>query len=191
MRALGKLGIKDLIADKIENVKKIKELRGDPVIVWDMWPTGGDDHPNAPDKRLIEIKVPVEVAINNWFNYDAEIRLWIYLYVSGGDLRGYVSHYGAWVEGGIISGSVLDGLMDAIPDEIPEIEGLLNAILDLVNAEGPYEAVYLLPGDQTEYDTERYLQGNVEDDVTVVLQKRRLIIPGTQIAIGTMVETFH
>jgi hypothetical protein len=189
MAALGAIGVRDQIADQIADSSKLT-LRGDPIVTWDMWPTGGDDHPNAPDKRLIQIKVPVEVEVPDWFNYDAEIWLWFYLYINNGDLKGYISHYGAWVEGGIISASVLDGVMETLLAKIPTIESSLDPILDIVNNQGPFEFVYLLPGDHSNYEG-RYLEGKVTDDVTVVLQKRRPVIPGTKNQIITIAETIY
>jgi hypothetical protein len=179
MQALGNPISQALIANIIEDVKKIEKLRGDPVFTWDMWPTGGDEHPNDPDKRFIQIKIPVEIDVNNWFNYNAEIWLWFYLYIGdtglylgdGGALKGYLAHYGAWVEGGLISDSVLDGIMDALPDKFGEIDSLLNTQLSAVNANAPFTGVHLLPGDQTLFDTQPYLEGHVEDNVTVVLLK--------------------
>ena len=103
LRALGDPISKAVITDIIGGVKKIKRLTGDPIFTWDMWPTGGDDHPNDPDKRFVQIKIPVEIEVNNWFNYDAEIWLWFYLYLSAGYLAGYLAYYGAEVEGGLIS----------------------------------------------------------------------------------------
>jgi hypothetical protein len=60
-----------------------------------MWPTGGDSHPNDPDKRFVQIKIPVVIDVPDWFDYDAEIWLWFYLYIGatplgGGNLRGRV-----------------------------------------------------------------------------------------------------
>lgn len=180
VRALGDPLSKALIGNVVAGVKKVKRLRSDPIFTWDMWPEGGDSHPNDPDKRLVQIKIPVEIDVDNWFNYDAEIWLWIYLYIGqpsrpffggGGELRGYVAHYGAWVESGIISGNVLDGIMDALPARFGEIEMLLNTTLGSVNAGGPFTNVFLLPGDQTQFATSPYLEGHVDDNVSVVLLK--------------------
>ena len=179
VRALGDPISKALISNIVSDVKKIKELKGDPIFTWDMWPTGGDEHPNDPDKRFIQIKIPVEIEVNNWFNYDAEIWLWIYLYIGdvheyqgpGGALLGYLAYYGAKVEDGLISGSVLDGIMEALPEKFGDIDSLLNTQLSIVNANAPYTDTYLLPGDQTLFNDKKFLEGHVEDNVSVVLLK--------------------
>ena len=171
VKALGDSISEALISNIIEDVKKVKKLKGSPIFTWDMWPTGGDRHPNDPDKRFVQINIPVEIEVNNWWNYDAEIWLWIYLYISGGDLRGYVAYYGAEVESGLISGSVLDGIMEELPDKLGEIDSLIDAQLSPINLDGPYSKVYLLPGDQTLFSG-KALEGNTEDNVSVVLVPR-------------------
>jgi hypothetical protein len=180
VRAIGDPVSKALIANIVADVGKVERLRGDPVFTWDMWPDGGDSHPNDPDKRFVQIKIPVEIDVNNWFNYDAEIWLWFYLYIGqpsrplfgeGGELRGHLAHYGAWVEGGIISDKVLDGIMDALPSQFGAIEMLLNTLVGSVNAAAPFTNVFLLPGDQSQFVDARYLEGHVDDNVSVVLLK--------------------
>ncbi len=189
--SLGTLGAGQQIVNAIADVEKIKKVKGDPILTWDMWPTGGDAHPNDPDKRFIQVKIPVEIEVNNWFNYDAELWLWFYLYIQTGQLRGYTAWYGAKVEGGIISGSVLDDVMDALEDKIGDIDSLLDSFLSIANLGaspfvlGPYSAVYLLPGDQTLFAGPA-LEGHVEDDVSIVLVKR----PLPSIVTNSVIELF-
>jgi hypothetical protein len=183
LRALGDPISKAIISNIIGGVKKIKRLRSDPIFTWDMWPTGGDSHPNDPDKRFVQIKIPVEIEVNNWFNYDAEIWLWFYFYISGGYLAGYLAYYGAEVEGGLISGSVLDGIMEELPDKFGDIETTLNSVLSTINGTGhlsgviagPFSSVYLLPGDQTQFSGS-VMEGNVADNVTMVLTPRQPLV---------------
>ncbi len=159
---LGSLVSRDDIEGFVNAVSGIS-MRGDPVFTWDMWPQGGDDHPNDPDRRFIEIKIPVTVDVPHWFDYDAEIRYWLYLYINGsGLLRGYVAYYGAWVEGGILSGEILDQIMDQLPDTIGTVESFLSDALDMANILGPFERQYFLPG-------EAGSTGNTNDDVSIVL----------------------
>lgn len=174
--SLGSLGVRAQIRSIIEDTEDIKYLRSDPILTWDMWPTGGDRHPNDPTKRFIQVKVPVRVDVSTWFDYDAELWLWIYLYLSDGEVAGYVAYYGAWVEGGIISGSVLDGVMDALSDKIGEISTLIATNLSAVNINAPYSGVYLLPANQDEFSP-THLEAHVEDDVSIVLVKGSLAAP--------------
>ena len=140
--------------------------RGDPIFTWDLFPDGKDGHPNETGKMYIYIRIPVTVAVEDWFDYDAEIRYWIYPFVDqGGKLHALLEYFGAWVEGGVISDDVLDGLMapDGIPSSLGQVSGLVGPATDAVNViSGPFSSVYLLPGRNDAV-------GNTDDDVTVVL----------------------
>ncbi|MFM5892997.1 MAG: hypothetical protein ACKOQM_00985 [Novosphingobium sp.] len=143
--------------------------RGDPVLTWDVFPDGSDGHPYEPSKMYVYVRIPVTVEIDNWFDYDAEIRYWIMIYPdSAGNLLAFVEYYGAWVEGGILTDHVLDGLMapDGIPSTLGRVAGLLSGVTTLANLDGPYSSAFLLPG--------RFgPTGTTDEDVTVVL------VPGT------------
>lgn len=153
--ALGDLGLRDEIATFASSVPRIS-LRGDPIVTWDMWPS-------FDSRRFVYIRIPVRVDVPHWFDYDAEIRYWIYLYVSStGTLRGYVAWYGAWVEGGVKTGSILDRIMDALPDTLGDINSRLRDALEMASAFGPFERQYFLPG--TAIST-----GHTNDDVSLVL----------------------
>ena len=106
--ALGELGsptLRDQIASEVASTPNVS-LRGNPIITWDMWPSF------SPSRKYVYIRIPIEVDVPHWFDYDAEIRLWIYLYVdAGGKVRGYVNWYGAWAEGGTLTDKILDRLM--------------------------------------------------------------------------------
>jgi hypothetical protein len=142
------------------------KLRGEPILTWDMWPTGSGGHPNSPKKAYIYVRIPIVAIVDHWFDYDAEIRFWVYLYVdSSGALQGYVDYYGEWVEDGIIHDSVRDELMKKIPKSIPEVNKLLADGLAFAKLFQPFSLVYLLPGRFDQH-------GNTDDDVTVVVGRR-------------------
>ncbi len=167
--ALGSLGLRDEIAEYAGAVPRVS-LRGDPVITWDMWPegptSGSDPHPNEPNRRYIYLRVPVEIDVPNWYDYDADIRYWIYVYVSAdGNLHAYVDYYGAWVEGGVKHDSILDRLMDALPDTVGEVNTRLADALGIAALFAPYSLQYFLPGTAA-------ATGNTNDDVTLVLVRR-------------------
>lgn len=158
--ALGGMGtptLREQIAAEVAATPNIS-MRGTPVISWDMWPSF------APSQKFVYVAIPVVVDVPNWFDYDAEIRLWIYLYVDGaGKVRGYVSHYGAWVEGGILTGKILDRLMSEIPGAIGSINARITNALSLVSA-FTFVGLYYLPGTVA-------ATGNTNDDVSLVLVK--------------------
>lgn len=130
--ALGNYGeIRDVIEDLVDSVDRVS-MRGDAIITWDMWPegptSGSDPHPDD-SKRFIYIKVPIKVDVPNWFDYDADIRYWIYPWVdSGGTLRAHVAHYGAWVEGGTKHDAILDRVIDALPGTVGTVNAELTNI---------------------------------------------------------------
>lgn len=158
--SLGSLGLRSQIAEYAGSVPNIS-LRGNPVITWDMWPSF------SPSRRYVYLKIPVRVDVPNWWDYDAEIRYWIYLYVNGaGALGAYVDYYGCWVESGVKSGSIADRIMEALPATIGRVNSELGSAISLVSPLlGPLERQYFLPG--TAGST-----GHTEDDVTLVLVRR-------------------
>jgi hypothetical protein len=158
--SLGSLGLRSQIAEYASAVPRIS-LRGNPVITWDMWPSF------SPSRRYVYLKIPVTVDVPNWWDYDAEIRYWIYLYVSSsGQLHAYVAYYGCWVESGIKSGSIADRIMDELPSTVGAVNSELSSALALVAPLlGPLERQYFLPGTAA-------TTGHTDDDVTLVLVRR-------------------
>lgn len=159
---LGSVFSRDVVADIVRQQPRVRNLRGDPIFTWDMFPEGGG-RPGAPDRAFVYVKIPIRIDVPNWFDYDAEVRYWIGLWVDAtGALQARVEWYGCWVEGGIISGRVADDVMARLPATLALVDGQLAMGLPTVNAFGPYEMVYLLPG-------ENAVAGHTNDDVTVVL----------------------
>ncbi|MCB0553437.1 MAG: hypothetical protein KDD02_07785 [Phaeodactylibacter sp.] len=168
--ALGEYGeIRDIIEDQVDSISRVS-MRGDPIITWDMWPegptSGSDPHPDD-NRRFIYIKVPVRIDVPNWYDYDADIRYWIYPWINGsGNLRAHVAWHGAWVEGGVKHDEILDHVMDALPGTISTVNSELDNITDMVNLLGPFSRQYFLPGSGAS-------AGNTNDDVSIVLVGRR------------------
>lgn len=163
--ALGNLVPASQVTAVISSQEKLSS-RGDPIFTWDPFPDGKDGHPNETWKMYIYIRIPVTVAVPDWFDYDAEIRYWIYPFVDqNGQLHASLEYYGAWVEGGLITDDVLADLMapDGIPSSLGQVTGLIGPATDAVNAvSGPFSSVYLVPG-------RNEARGNTDDDITVVL----------------------
>jgi hypothetical protein len=147
-------------------------LRGEPIFTWDVFPDGSGGHPNAGGQMFIYVRIPVTVEIPNWFDYDAEIRFWISPFIDfAGELQAPLSFFGAWVEGGVISGQVLDGLMQQIPNSLGAVQGLIDAAVNATDALGTFSSVYLLPGRNES-------SGHTDDDVTIALIKGPPPTPG-------------
>jgi len=158
--ALGSMGSPDLrtqIQNQVSGISRIS-MRGTPIITWDLWPGF------SPSRKYVYLRVPIRVDVPNWFDYDAELRFWIYLYVdSGQKVRGYVNWYGAWVEGGMLTGKILDRLMNEIPGQLGNINSSITSALSMLSVFN-FVGLYYLPG--TAGHT-----GNVNDDVSVVFVK--------------------
>lgn len=141
-------------------------LRGQPIVTWDMWPDF------SPSSKYVYLRVPVTVHVPGWFDYSAEIRYWIYPWVDGqGQLKAYVAAYGCWVEGGILSGTVADQIMQALPGTVGTVNTKIDDLMRAMVIFGPYTECYLLPG-TSGYPGTAPVTGNTTDDVTVVLVRK-------------------
>lgn len=173
VQALGGLVPASEISDIISSQDGLSS-RGDPIFTWDLFPDGKDGHPNETGKMYIYIRIPVTVEVNNWFDYDAEIRFWIYLYITqDGRLHGQLDYYGAWVEGGLLTDGILAELMgpEGIVTALGQVDTIVRTATDLANLGGPYSSAYLLPGRNED-------RGNTNDDVTIVLVEGMPSPPG-------------
>ena len=142
-------------------------MRGDPIFTWDLFPDGSDGHPNETGKMYIYIRLPVTIDVPHWpWDYDAEIRYWIYLYVTqDGNLHGWLDYYGCWVEGGLLTDYIVAYLMSpaGIETSLDKVRGLVDGATNTANMIGaPFKFAYLLPGRNDD-------RGHTEDDVTVVV----------------------
>lgn len=155
---MGGSNLRDHIDSMIGGIPRLS-MRGEATITWDLWPSFD------PSRKFVYLKIPVRVDVEHWFDYDAEVRLWVYFYINHQNkLRGYVAWYGAWVEGGILTGKILDRLMGDIPGRIGDINTMVADAASAVEA-FDFTALYYLPG-------RAQSTGHVNDDVTIVLVKR-------------------
>jgi hypothetical protein len=160
---LGTVFDRATIGDLVLQQPRVRNLRGEPIFTWDMFPDGEDGHPNEPTSTFVYLRIPIRIDVPNWFDYDAEVRYWIRLFVdSAGRLQAQLAYYGCWVEGGVISGRVASELMARLPATIALVNGRLAGALPTINLFGPYTMAYLLPGRND-------AAGHTDDDVTVVL----------------------
>ena len=144
--SIGSLVPSSSIIDIINATPKVRP-DGDPTFTWDMWPTGPNGsgwHPNDPGGTFIYVIVPIMVHTPWPFaDYHAQVRYWIRLIVDrAGNLQGYVAYWGYWVEGGIISGRVADGLKAAIPGTIGQVNALVARAV-LINEGIPSTRIYV------------------------------------------------
>jgi hypothetical protein len=114
--------------------------RGDVRVYSLFWP--GHD----PTKKFVSLEQNLNVAIDWWPDYDAQVRYDIYLYLDGtGSVRGYVAWVYCWVEGGIFSGDIFDSLH-------PQLVGGASTLTDQIQTQLAalgsfrFSSLYLLPG---------------------------------------------
>ncbi len=162
---IGDFFLRDEIKKSIESQKQIR-LRGNPIVTWDMWPDGTNNHPNAPNQKFIYIRIPIRVDVPIFPDKDAEIRLWLYLYIDkNGRVQGYLAAYGAWVEAGWKSRRVLDELMKRLREAAPEINVKITAFITIFRLLEPYARLYYLPGKNSKF-------GHTDDDVILYLVRK-------------------
>ena len=162
--ALATPGLVQTVDAVIRRASQISK-RGDAFFTWDLWPDGGDDHPDDRRRKLVELRIPIRVDVPHWFDYDGELRYWIYLYLDDGRVDGYVAHYGAWCETGLVGNKVLDGLMERAPQYVGRVESELQDQLKQLNALAPFRRLFYLPGDGGG-------RGHTDDNVSLVLVRR-------------------
>jgi hypothetical protein len=162
--ALATPGLVQTVDSVIRRSSQISK-RGDAFFTWDLWPDGGDDHPDDRRRKLVELRIPIRVDVPHWFDYDGELRYWIYLYLDDGRVDGYVAHYGAWCETGLVGNKVLDGLMERAPRYIGQVESELQDQLKQLDALAPFRRLFYLPGDGG-------ARGHTDDNVSLVLVRR-------------------
>lgn len=139
--------------------------RGDIVFTWSMWPSFDSV------KKFVRIDIPIRVHVPSWWDYDARITYYIYLYIDSlHRLRGYVNWVETWVESGILSGSISNRLHPQAVDSAGEVNTLLNDALTEFDFH-EWESYYLMPGVAPIGLPDNYA-GNTTDDVTIVLIRR-------------------
>lgn len=114
--------------------------RGDPRIYTLFWP--GHD----PGSIFVSIEQDLNVALDWWPDYDAQVRYDIRLYLTAdGRLDGYVAWVYVWVEGGIFSGDIFNSLRPQLVAGAAVLTEALRAKLAVFGS-FRFRDLYLLPG---------------------------------------------
>ena len=114
--------------------------RGDPRIYTLFWP--GHDS----GKIFVSIEQNLNVELDWWPDYDAQVRYDIELVLTaGGHIDGYVAWVYVWVEGGIFSGDIFDSLQPQLVAGAGPLTEALRAKLALFSGIH-FSDLYLLPG---------------------------------------------
>jgi hypothetical protein len=140
------VGLKEQIADDFvtgmdEQLAGTQVSRnGDPRIFTTFWP--GYD----PDKSFVSIEQDLNVALDWWPDYDAQVRYDIYLYLDNvGTVRGYVAWVYVWVEGGIFSGDIFESLQPRLVSGADTLTSRIQEKLAIFSS-FHFSSLYLLPG---------------------------------------------
>lgn len=154
---VGSPSLRQQLGQYIDAVPRIG-LRGQPIITWDTWP----DAVSSSNYVNVYARVPIRVDVPGWFDYDAEIRFWIHLYINSvGKLGAYIYKYQTWVEGGVKSGDICNKINEGVKSKVGEINGKIADTLKSF-ASFSFSRLYYLPGKAQH-------MGNVDDDVSLVL----------------------
>jgi hypothetical protein len=170
------LGFKEIFQSEWDNVID-NQLgsdgwrRGEPVLGWDMF----TDDPNSKwlDPKLGYLKVHQDLTLETspWpSDYDAWLEYWIYLYPSGGNVRGFVPQWRWWVDSGIIHDAVEHKFRPKVEAGASALQNDLNQKLQTYDGltQGRVSDIFLLPGSQGSPPSAD-VHGNTADDVTIVI----------------------
>jgi hypothetical protein len=139
--------------------------RGPVVFTWEMWPDFD------PTKKFVRIDIPLRVQVPRWWDYDARISYYVYLYIDAQyRLRGCVNWVETWVEGGILSGSINAQLQPDALDSAGDLNGVLTDSLAELDFH-EWDRYYLMPGSAPDALPQDYA-GQAEDDVSIILVQR-------------------
>lgn len=135
--------------------------KGDPVIFTTFWPGF------APDRNFVSIEQNLNVEIDWWPDYDAQVRYDIYLYLnSNGNVWGYSYYPYVWVEGGIFSNKIFNELYPKLKNGADSLTKKIQTKLSLLSFK-KFRGLYLLPGKKPSGNFGDF--GHTRDNSTLVL----------------------
>jgi len=154
----------ELIDEELEDPAR---RDGDPILTWEMWPTG-ISYLNS-NCMYLKIHQNLDIVLHCWPDYDASITYHIYLYLNGsGQLRGYVARWAYWIEGGSKADDIEDQLAPAV---ISGMDTLNEALTEQLNeySDFHFSDLYYLPGNQVTRPETGVITGYTTSDVTIAL----------------------
>lgn len=120
-----------------------------------------------PSRNFVSIEQDLHVTVDGWFDYSAQVRYDIYLYLNAaGKISGYVAWVYVWVEGGILSGTIFNQIQ---PKLVAGASTLTTKIQDKLSQLSflTFHGLYLLPGKKPTASFGD--SGNAKDNATLVL----------------------
>jgi hypothetical protein len=118
-------------------------------------------------KVLLTIDQNLTVEIDNWPDYDANVKYDVAFFLSGGHLHGYAAWSHVWVESGILSGTVHDRIAPRLHAAKTTLTSSVESQLRLFSS-FTFTDVYLLPGPAPNMSQFGFF-ARYDDDVILVL----------------------
>jgi hypothetical protein len=137
--------------------------RGEPRIYGTFFP-GYDT-----DKVFATVDQDLTVQLDNWADYDANVKYDVEFSVVNGRLRGVCRWSHVWVESGIFSSKVFDGIAPRLHGAKRQFTAAIQAQLDLFGAR-TFRSVYLLPGPAPDMNQFGFFANHTDDVVLVIVQ---------------------
>ena len=124
--------------------------------------------PGYDIKRVFAtINQDLTVVLENWSDYDANVRYDVEFYLANGRLRGYARWSHVWVEAGVFSDGVYDGIAPKLHAAKSKITTAIQSQLDLFGGR-TFRDVYLLPGPRPDMDQFGFIARHDDEVVLVV-----------------------
>ncbi len=98
-----------------------------------------------PSRVFMTIDQNLTVSVPSWPDYSANVKYDVEFYLSGGKLHGYARWSHVWVESGVFSGSVYDGIAPGLHGAKSSLTSAIESQLALFSSRN-FADVYLLPG---------------------------------------------
>jgi len=136
---------------------------GDPRVYGTFFPS------DAEGRFFATVDQDLDVEINNWPDYNANVRYDIEFYLSNsGRLHGQAARSHVWVESGIFSGSVHDRIAPRLHAAKSRFTSAIEAQLGLFSNRS-FSAAYLLPGPVPDMNKFGFFARHDDDVVLVVV----------------------
>lgn len=119
---------------------------------------------------FLRIDQDLTVVLNNWPDYDANVKYDIEFFVDGGGrLRGYCRWSHVWVESGIFSGTVSERISPKLHGAKAQLTAAIQGQLDLFGGR-VFRDVYLLPGPVPDMNQFGFMAAHTDDVILVVVR---------------------
>jgi hypothetical protein len=134
--------VKDQFTSEFDNAVSGTQVsrKGDPRIYTLFWP------PHDPGKIFLSIEQDLNIAIDWWPDYDAQVRYDVVVYLTSQQtVDAYVAWVYVWVEGGIFSDKIFNSLQPKLVAGASTLTNAFRGRLALLSSRH-FRDLYMLPG---------------------------------------------